>query len=109
MGIYQNIAKRVEAKRKELGLSMDGMATKLGVSYPTYVQWENGATKFYAEHIQKLATALGCSTDYLFFGTELSPDYIAAFQAAQTAGISARDLLLSIEYIGKIRNSSNGS
>jgi len=59
-------ARRIVAKRKELGFTMDELAKKVGVTASTINKWEKGQIKnIQSAKFAKLAKALECSPSYL--------------------------------------------
>lgn len=51
--------------RQNVGLSQKQIAIELGVSYPTVSEWESGKKTPTAKNLERLASLLGCSVDYL--------------------------------------------
>ena len=64
------IGKRVSEKRKSLKLSQDGLAEASNVSKQTISKLENGVRNAKMQTIERLAHALGVSTDYLIRGKD---------------------------------------
>jgi len=56
---------RLFTARQHSGLSQMQMAEKLGVTQPTYADWERRTTTLRPEHISELANILNVSVDYL--------------------------------------------
>jgi len=63
------IAKRVQSKRSELGLTQAELAERAGTSQQAIEQLENGKTKR-PRYLPELARALGCEIDWLITGTK---------------------------------------
>jgi len=63
------IAKRVQSKRSELGLTQAELAERVGTSQQAIEQLENGKTKR-PRYLPELARALGCEIDWLITGTK---------------------------------------
>ncbi len=60
------IGKRIRIKRKELGLSQEELAFRLGLrSKSTICKIEKGEDNLTTDSIMKYAEALGCSVQYL--------------------------------------------
>ena len=63
-----NFSQLLKSIRMEKGFSQKEIAEKLGVSQPSYAQYENGKRNPKAETIKKIADALGVSIE------EINPD-----------------------------------
>jgi len=59
------IATRLVERRKAAGLTQPTLADAIGVHEMTVSRWERGITEPCATHLDALAGALGCTTDYL--------------------------------------------
>jgi len=60
------IGKRIRAKRKELGISQEQLAARMGLkSKSTICKIERGEDNLTTDSIIKYAEALGCSVPYL--------------------------------------------
>ncbi len=78
--------KRIQERRKQLGISADMLAEHLGVSRSTIFRYENGSIeKFPANLVSRIAKYLQTSEKYLM-GWEEEP------------GQSEKDVLLIMEY-----------
>ncbi len=66
---YKKLAKRIKSIRKNLGLSQEFVAKKMGIDRITVSKIENGARKVGADEIAKLAEIFNISVDAL-----LNPD-----------------------------------
>ncbi|WP_129543830.1 helix-turn-helix domain-containing protein [Serratia sp. 1D1416] len=73
---------RIRARRKELKLTQDSLAKRVGVNRVTVTGWESGDYKPGGENLQALATALSCNPNWLLDGGDIDEN---------------------ITYIGKIR------
>lgn len=63
---------RIKARRKEIGISADVLAGKIGVSRSTIFRYENGAIeKIPMNHLAPIAKALNTSTAYLMGWEEI--------------------------------------
>ena len=61
---------RIKEIRQKEGLSQQALAKKIGVSYRTIQNWENGVNQIKPEKAQKLADYFGVSVGFLLgFGT----------------------------------------
>lgn len=62
------IHRRIKELRENLGLSMEALATIVGVTWQTVQQWENGKTAPSRKRIPEVAGALNTTQEYLLFG-----------------------------------------
>ncbi|MCS6821542.1 MAG: helix-turn-helix domain-containing protein [Microscillaceae bacterium] len=60
----KNIARTLREKRKELGLSQQQIADKLGITQATYSGWENGQREISLPRYVQLAEILGIDTPF---------------------------------------------
>ena len=66
---------RIKARRKELGLSADQLANRIGVSRATMFRYENGAIeKVPGSVLAAIASALNIDPVYLLLGRSDDPD-----------------------------------
>lgn len=61
---------RIKARRKELKLSQEGLAKRIGLTKGSISQWEQGATTPNGENLYRLAEALRVSATWLIKGEE---------------------------------------
>lgn len=54
----------IQAERARRGLTKEGLAKELGVSYRTLYNWERYG-QYPLEALQKMSKMFGCSIDYL--------------------------------------------
>lgn len=64
------IGKRIQQARIERDLAPAALAEKIGVSRPSILNWEKGATKVSAEDLFKLARELGKPAEWFVHGDE---------------------------------------
>lgn len=69
------ISKRIRATRKERGLSVRGLAEKVGVTRTTVHRYESGTVKPSIDTLATLSDALGVSMRWLVTGDD---DAVAA-------------------------------
>lgn len=68
-------ADRIRERRKEIGISADTLAEKIGVSRSTIFRYESGQIeKMPLNHIEPIAIALNTTAGYLMFGDETIDD-----------------------------------
>ena len=66
-----NMGDRIHFLRTDLGLTLQELGDKVGVGASTVRKWETGSIKtLRTDKMQKLATALNTSVDYLMGWTE---------------------------------------
>jgi transcriptional regulator with XRE-family HTH domain len=64
--IDQQVAYRVRARRVMLGLTMQQLATMVGVTYQQLYKYENGTNRIAAGRLHAIARALGIDVSYFF-------------------------------------------
>jgi transcriptional regulator with XRE-family HTH domain len=62
---YKEIGYRIQIAREEADLNQKELAEKLGISQSTLSNYEKGKRRLYLADMQKIAEALGKTTDYL--------------------------------------------
>ncbi|HID8088661.1 LexA family protein [Proteus hauseri] len=67
-----NISERIKLRRKELKLKQSDLGKKVGVSGSAISQWEGGITEPDGGNLIALASALGCTPEYLINGNNES-------------------------------------
>ncbi|AOF52408.1 transcriptional regulator [Rodentibacter caecimuris] len=60
------IGKRIQLRRKELGISAEVLAEKIGVSQQQFSRYERGATKINVNHLVDIAISLDTPIDWFF-------------------------------------------
>lgn len=72
MVIYDRVgvANRLRNRRKELGMTAEGLAKHIGKAGPYYRDIECGRCGMSIETLIKLSTFLGLSIDYIIYGSE---------------------------------------
>ncbi|OOF86922.1 helix-turn-helix domain-containing protein [Rodentibacter ratti] len=60
------IGKRIQLRRKELGISAEVLAEKIGVSQQQFSRYERGATKMNVNHLVDIAIILDTPIDWFF-------------------------------------------
>lgn len=77
MDIFQiEMGARMKLARKELNLTQEDIAEKLGVSVKHYSGIERGVAGISLETLVNISNILNISLDYLVKGTVMSEDYI---------------------------------
>lgn len=62
----KEIGAAIRARRKELGLSQEQLAEKVGVSYQQIQRYENGSSMLNVENFQRIAKILNIPMAYFF-------------------------------------------
>lgn len=65
---YNDMGERIIARRKQLGLSQEELASRADVSPQMVSTAERGSKSILSENLLNLSHALGVSTDYLLKG-----------------------------------------
>lgn len=73
------VGQRILQKRKELNLSQEELARRVGVDRTTVAKWESGSNNLKQSVVKKLADALECSPVWLV-GLD-NPDIMIEFEA----------------------------
>lgn len=60
------IGKKIQLRRKELGISAEVLAEKIGVSQQQFSRYERGATKMNVNHLVDIAIILDTPIDWFF-------------------------------------------
>ena len=90
------IGERIAKERKRLGLTQNDVAQKMGISYQSIAQWENGLRNPKPETLKRIAEAMDIPVNRLaeiktiqekdmFFG-ELAIDFLEKIGAILKAG-----------------------
>lgn len=95
----KEIGEKIKRRRRELGISQEGLAEILGVTYQQVQRYENGTNKLNVENIQVIADALSVPVSYFFYAEKTL--IIAEKRALYS---TAENKLL--RYFRKIKNSS---
>lgn len=86
---------RIKQRRKELGMSADFLATKIGVSRATMYRYENGdIEKVPVDVVTPLANVLGVSIEYLMGwddANDVAPSVSNNIPPANIVRIAGRD------------------
>tara|TARA_X000000950_G_C13622516_1_gene539982 strand:- start:175 stop:522 length:348 start_codon:yes stop_codon:yes gene_type:complete len=64
-----NIGNRIQALRKQKGLTQSKLAEAIELSLPQLVRYETKDVQPTADKLKRLATVFGVSIDYLVYGT----------------------------------------
>jgi transcriptional regulator with XRE-family HTH domain len=63
--IVKDVARRIQARRKRLGLRQWQVAERMGEPVGTYSRWDNGANPAAIPDLLRIAKALRCTVSYL--------------------------------------------
>lgn len=64
--IDASIGKRIQLRRKELGLTAENLAEQIGVSQQQFSRYERGATKINVSHLASIAVILDTPISWFF-------------------------------------------
>jgi len=62
----REIGEKIKRKRRELGMTQEELAVKLGVTYQQIQRYESGANKLNVENLQVIAGVMGTPVSYFF-------------------------------------------
>lgn len=65
--VMKGLDKRIAARRKELRLTMEALAERIGVAWQAVQSWENGTVPRTSKH-ESIAAALETTVEELFYG-----------------------------------------
>ena len=82
---YNEMGKRIVAKRKQLGLSQEELAARAEVSAQMLSTAERGSKSILSEDLMKISRALGVTADYLLTGKMVEADANAIAQKVLSA------------------------
>ena len=70
MSTPRDIGARIQAVRRERGLTQDDFASQVGVSRSAVAQWETGRAGQITGNLSRLAAVLDVSVEYLMYGDD---------------------------------------
>jgi transcriptional regulator with XRE-family HTH domain len=100
-----HVGRRIRWRRKELKLSQEALADRLGVTFQQVQKYERGANRISAGRLYELAQAMGTSIAYFYDGAEETGAALAkglAEEPAQFLGMidaDAVDLVIAFHAI----------
>lgn len=95
----------IKNRRSELGLTLEDVATRVGVSRATVLRWERGTIKNLGrDKIATLAAALSVSPEYLLGWTEDPGIRMGEDLAAATADLTPEETQSVLNYIAFIKS-----
>lgn len=83
------IGKRIQGRRKQMGLTQEQLADKMDVSIQMVSNLERGNKSIRIENLIKLSEILNISTDYILTGKETTEDMQAL--TVQMASLSQKE------------------
>lgn len=83
------IGKRIQGRRKQMGLTQEQLADKMDVSIQMVSNLERGNKAIRIENLIKLSEILNISTDYILTGKETTEDMQAL--TVQMASLSQKE------------------
>lgn len=75
------VGKFIATKRKEVGLTQQQLADKLGISFQAISKWENGSAYPNVDILYDLAIELGVTVDEILVGNEKTADELSYSKA----------------------------
>lgn len=78
----EDVAKRIRAIRKSLGLSQEELAERAGIHRVSIAKYESGNTKPTIQNLDKIAEAMNVATDVLLGRSEKLPPFINILKGA---------------------------
>ena len=93
---------KLKNRRKELGLSQADVARQLGISRPSYFNWENGKTKPNQKNWTKLSKILQVNPSYFLSEYEIVETYVQLNKSNKKKTVDFANHLLAEQ--GKMRS-----
>ena len=99
----------IKNRRRELGLTLEDVARRVGVSRATVLRWETGEIRNLGrDKIAALASALTVSPEYLLGWTDDPNIKMGADIASATADLSPEELQSVLNYIAFLKSQRRG-
>lgn len=89
--MFMTVGERIQKARKKVGMKQSELAQKIGVAVVTIGQYERGKRQPDLEQLQRIASELGISLDYLL-GLRPLPDDLAEVFQNREIGQNIKDL-----------------
>lgn len=70
----QSVIRRIEIRLAEIGMTKQEFYEKSGISSGSFSQWNTGKHAPSIKKVQRAASVIGVTTEYLLYGTDLMPD-----------------------------------
>ena len=87
-------SERIKQRRKEMGMTMDELAKKMGVkSQRTIVNWENGTTQVKPDKLEKISKILDVSPLYLLGYIDTPKEELMTFDTGEEFEKARQNLL----------------
>lgn len=87
-------SERIKQRRKEMGMTMDELAIKMGVkSQRTIVNWENGTTQVKPDKLEKISKILDVSPLYLLGYIDTPKEELMTFDTGEEFEKARQNLL----------------
>lgn len=87
-------SERIKQRRKEMGMTMDELAIKMGVkSQRTIVNWENGTTQVKPDKLEKISKILDVSPLYLLGYIDTPKEELMTFDSGEEFEKARQNLL----------------
>lgn len=87
------IGKRIQGRRKQMGLTQEQLADKMDVSIQMVSNLERGNKSIRIENLIKLSEILNISTDYILTGKETTEDMQALTEQMATLSQKERKMM----------------
>lgn len=103
--IRNKIAIRLQAARKQAGLTQGQVAALLGMKRPTVSEIEAGRRKVSAEELSELSKVYGVSISWLTAGKSEIPDPTVELAARELSKLKKEDLEAVLNLLNTLRSS----
>lgn len=96
---YKLAGKRIQAARKQSGMTQETLAEKLDVSIGYVSQVERGVTKISLDLLAAIANALGCDLSVFVTGASAGTGYLEAEFGEMFRSLDIRERKLTLGFI----------
>ena len=71
----QSVIRRIEIRLAEIGMTKQEFYEKSGISSGSFSQWNTGKHAPSIKKVQRAASVIGVTTEYLLYGVDPMPDF----------------------------------
>lgn len=72
----QSVIRRIEIRLAEIGMTKQEFYEKSGISSGSFSQWNTGKHAPSIKKVQRAASVIGVTTEYLLYGVDPMPDFV---------------------------------
>lgn len=86
--VDRHVGGRIRARRRELGISQESLAARIGTSFQQIQKYERAANRVSASKLYEISQTLSCSPGWFFEELTESADAPEQHDASGAAGVS---------------------